>query len=39
MGSSRYFINNELADLPPADHVDPRAVVGGVELERIVEVT
>ena len=39
MGSSRYFIANELADSPPADRVDPAAVVHGVELERTVTVT
>ena len=39
MGSSRYFIANELAETPPADRVDPKAITSGVELERTVAVT
>jgi hypothetical protein len=39
MGSSRYFIGNELADSPEADRVDPRAIVGGIGLERSMTVT
>jgi hypothetical protein len=38
MGSSRYFIANELADLPAGEPVNPEAVTGGVTLERTVTV-
>jgi hypothetical protein len=38
MGSSRYFIPNELADVPAGDPVDPEAISGGVQLERTVTV-
>jgi hypothetical protein len=38
MGSSRYFIANELADMRPADAIDPRAVVAGVTLARDITV-
>jgi hypothetical protein len=38
MGSSRYFIANELTETP-ADRVDPRAVTTGVDLERTVTVS
>ena len=39
MGSSRDFIANELAGTPPADHLDPKAITSGVELQRTVVVT
>ena len=39
MGSSRYFIANELADVPPADQIDPATVTNGVDLERTVTVS
>jgi hypothetical protein len=38
LGSSRYFIPNELADVPAGDPVDPEAISGGVQLERTVTV-
>jgi hypothetical protein len=38
MGSSRYFIANELTDMRPADAIDPRAVVAGVTLARDITV-
>ncbi len=34
MGSSRYFILNELTELPLADAIDPAAIVDGVEMDR-----
>ncbi|HYN08797.1 MAG TPA: hypothetical protein VES67_15560 [Vicinamibacterales bacterium] len=38
MGSSRYFIANELADIPAGERIDPETVTGGVALERTVTV-
>jgi hypothetical protein len=39
MGSSRYFIDNELADPPLGDPIDPAALAAGVDIERTVRVT
>jgi hypothetical protein len=39
MGSSRYFIASELADVPPADQIDPTTLTSGVDLERTVTVS
>ncbi len=38
MGSSRYFIANELADVPAGEVIDPDKVSGGVTIERTVAV-
>ncbi len=38
MGSSRYFIANELSDSPAAERIDPKAIVNGVALERSITV-
>ena len=38
MGSSRYFIANELSESPAAERIDPKAIVNGVALERSITV-
>jgi hypothetical protein len=39
MGSSRYFISNELTPVPSGEPVDTRAIVGGVDLDATVVIS
>jgi hypothetical protein len=34
MGSSRYFVNNELAAVPPGERIDTATLRSGREIER-----